>query len=337
MRNNTIFQEKNHTVFAPDRVGALMLPRPETFAPDRTVDQVIARLREMGEGERRVERCYVTDDKGRLLGQASFRRLVLAAGEAPMGTVMKPPFLTVCPEDDRETAAQMMEQFDLLELPVVDGRNRLVGLVTADDAMAVLQDEATEDMERMAAMAPSETPYLQTRVVTIFRSRILWLLLLMLSATFTGAIISGYEDALAAQVALTAFIPMLMDTGGNCGSQSSVTVIRGLSLGEIHLSDWARVCAKEGAVALLCGGVLGAVTLLRILLLNHLSLAVAATVALTLVLTVLISKLMGCLLPLAARRAGLDPAVMAGPLITTVVDAAALLIYFRTATLLLGL
>ena len=211
----------------------------------------------------------------------------------------------------------------------------MVGVITADDAMSILKDEATEDMEHMAAMAPSEKPYLQASVWSIYRSRIVWLLVLMLSATITGAIISHFEAALAAQVALTAFIPMLMDTGGNCGSQSSVTVIRGLSLGEIRFSDWFQVVWKEFQVSLLCGFTLAAVTYLRVAIFNHQDPVVALVVAISLVVTIVSSKLIGCLLPIAARKAGMDPAVMASPLITTVVDATALITYFQVACWLL--
>ena len=220
---------------------------------------------------------------------------------------------------------------------VVDDDNRLVGTLTAEDAMDVLQEEATEDMERMAAMSPSERPYFQTRVWDIYKNRVVWLLLLMVSASITGAIITHYETALAAQVVLTAFIPMLMDTGGNCGSQSSVTVIRGLSLGEIRYSDWLRVAWKEIRVGALCGGTLALVNLVKLMTFNHLDAQVALVVSLTLVVTVVVSKLLGCFLPILASRVHLDPAVMASPLITTIADAISLVVYFRIAVALLGI
>ena len=232
---------------------------------------------------------------------------------------------------------EAMDRLDQVELPVVDEQDRLVGTVTADDAMDVMQAEATEDMERMAAMAPSERPYLRTRVWDLYRSRIFWLLLLMLSATFTGAIITHFENALAAQVVLTAFIPMLMDTGGNCGSQSSVTVIRGLSLGEIKSGDWLRVMWKELQVGLLCGGTLAAVNMARLCLLGSTDFPVALAVSLTLIVTVTCAKLLGCCLPILASQMKLDPAVMASPLITTIADAVSLVVYFRIAVCLLKL
>ena len=228
---------------------------------------------------------------------------------------MSHPFATVQPQDDQELAAQLMQEYDLLELPVVDGDNRLMGVVTADDAMDVMQAEATEDMERMAAMAPSERPYLRTRVWDLYRSRIFWLLLLMLSATFTSGIISHFEDALAAQVTLTAFIPMLMDTGGNCGSQSSVMVIRGLSLGQVGFGDWMRVLSKELQVSGLCAAALAVVNFVRLMVMTSVGFGVAATVSLTLVATVVLSDLVGSLLPILAKRLeryGIDGVIAEG-------------------------
>lgn len=283
-----------------------------------------------------MNHCYVVGEDDILLGMVGLRDLLLTGGDVRMETVMTHPFATLQPGDDQELAAQLMQEYDLLELPVVDEKNHLAGVVTADDAMAVLQDEATEDMERMAAMVPSEQPYLESPAVRIFRDRIPWLLLLMLSAAFTGGIITHFEDALAAQVVLTAFIPMLMDTGGNCGSQSSVTVIRGLSLGQVAFSDWFRVLWKEFRVSSLCAVTLAAVNFLRLLFLSRVGLGVAMTVSLTLTLTVVAADLIGCLLPILAKRLGFDPAVMASPFITTLVDAVSLLTYFRLAVLLLG-
>ena len=248
---------------------------------------------------------------------------------------MSAPRAVLTPEYDQEEAVRLMEAADCVELPVVDDEGKLVGTVTAEDAMEVLRDEATEDMERMAAILPSERPYLKTSVWEIYKKRVLWLLLLMVSAAFTGAIITHYETALAAQVVLTAFIPMLMDTGGNCGSQSSVTIIRGLSLGEIGYGDWWKVAWKEIQVGVLCGITLAAVNLLRLTVLDHLDLIVAIVVSLTLVVTVIVSKLLGCFLPILASRAHLDPAVMASPLITTIADGISLMVYFRIAVLLL--
>ena len=317
-----------------DTVAAVMR-RAVVLAPGMRVNEAVERVRQVGFPSPSSNCCYVVDAQGALLGAVTLRDLILSRGGQTLEGIMRPIGLRASPEEDQERAAQMMERADQLELPVVDGAGRLLGVVTADDAMAVLQQEATEDMEKMAAMAPSRRPYLHTGVLELYRSRILWLLLLMVSATFTGAIISRFEAALTAQVALAAFIPMLMDTGGNCGSQSSVVVIRALALGELRLRDWLRVMWKELRVALLCGATLGGAACLKILLLDRLSPALCGVVVVTLVITVLLSKLIGALLPLLAGAAGLDPAVMASPLITTIVDAASLAVYFRVACALL--
>ena len=256
---------------------------------------------------------------------------------------MERNFVCVQTLDDQEETAQALSKYDFLALPVVDTENRLVGIVTVDDAIDVLQEETTEDIEKMAAMLPTDKPYLRTSAFETFKSRIPWLLLLMISATFTGQIISSFEDALSAFTVLTAYIPMLMDTGGNCGSQASVTVIRGISLGDIEFSDILQVVWKECRVALLCGAVLAAANFVKLMLLdrlvfhNPITVTVAAVICLTLVCTVFAAKIVGCMLPLLAKKLGFDPAVMASPFITTIVDALSLLIYFRFATVLLGI
>ena len=320
-----------------DAVATVMWIDPPVLPPRCRVNEAIERIRQVGLPDAGLNSCFVVSEDGSLLGLVGLRTLLLTRGGERLETVMTHPFATLQPQDDRELAAQLMERYDLPELPVVDEDNRLVGVVTAADAMEVLQAEATEDMEVMAAIAPSEEPYFQRSIFRLFRSRVVWLMLLMLSAAVTGGIISRFEDALAAQVALTAFIPMLMDTGGNCGSQSSVTVIRGLSLGEIQFSDWGRVLWREARISGLCAAALAAVNFLRLLLTTSVGAAVAATVSVTLVATVVLSDLVGGLLPIAAKRLGLDPAVMASPLITTIVDALSLLIYFQVASCLLGL
>ena len=316
---------------------AVIMRQPVVLPPSFRVNEAIERLRQVGPAGAEMNHCCVVDGDGVLLGLVSLRALLLTRGNARLEAVMDHPFATVRPEDDRELAAQLMEEYDLLELPVVDGDNRLEGMVTADDAMTVLQQETTEDMEMLAAMTPSAAPYLESPVVRVFLSRIPWLLLLMISAAFTGGIIAHFEDALAAQVALTAFIPMLMDTGGNCGSQSSVTVIRGLSLGQVRFADWLRVLWKELRVSGLCALALAAVNFLRLLVMSSVGTAVAATVSLTLAVTVILADLVGGLLPILAKRLGFGPAVMASPLITTVVDALSLLVYFQMASWLLGI
>jgi magnesium transporter len=245
--------------------------------------------------------------------------------------------------EDREEAAQLLTKYDFLALPVVDNEGRLVGMITIDDAIDVISEEDEEDIAKMSAITPTDRPYIKTSTISIWLSRIPWLLILMISATFTGIIISSFESALAAQVALTAFIPMLMGTGGNAGSQASVTVIRGLSLDEIEFGDLFRVLFKELRVSLLCGITLSAATFLKIILIDNLILGegisyiVAAVVSITMAVTVILAKLIGCSLPLIASKLKLDPAVMASPFITTIVDALSLLVYFYIASAMLGL
>ena len=319
----------------PGTVGAIMSRQPLELSPRMRAREALARLRQVGVPHDFMSSCYVVDEEGRLLGALTLYELVAAPDCARLDQAMSAPRAVLTPEYDQEEAVRLMEAADCVELPVVDDEGKLVGTVTAEDAMEVLRDEATEDMEQMAAILPSERPYLKTSVWEIYKKRVLWLLLLMVSAAFTGAIITHYETALAAQVVLTAFIPMLMDTGGNCGSQSSVTIIRGLSLGEIGYGDWWKVAWKEIQVGVLCGITLAAVNLLRLTVLDHLDLIVAIVVSLTLVVTVIVSKLLGCFLPILASRAHLDPAVMASPLITTIADGISLMVYFRIAVLLL--
>ena len=331
---------KKYSVFETgkdrERVETVMSRELLVLSPRMRAREALARLRQVGMPREFLANCYVVDEEGVLLGLFTLRELVVAPENRRLDQLMSAPAGLLRPEDDRERAVLLMEETGRTELPVVDGGGRLLGTVTADGAMEVLRAEATEDMERMAAIRPSERPYLQTGVWDLYRSRVVWLLFLMISATFTGAIITHYEAALAAQVALTAFIPMLMDTGGNCGSQSSVTVIRGLSLGEIGAGDWLKVGWKELQVGLLCGVTLAAVNLLRLTVLGGGDVGVALVVSLTLLVTVVLSKLLGCILPVVANSFGLDPAVMASPLITTISDALSLVVYFRIAALLLA-
>lgn len=326
----------NTVPMVPQTVGAIMSREPLMLPPLMRAREALVRLRQVGLPKDFMTNCYVVGEDYTLLGLFTVRDLIMAAEHTKLDQIMAPPAAVLSPEEDQELAVSLMDRLELVELPVVDGENRLVGTVTAEDAIDVLQAEATEDMEMMAAILPSERPYLQTRVWDLYKNRVLWLLLLMVSAAFTGAIITHFEAALAAQVVLTAFIPMLMDTGGNCGSQSSVTIIRGLSLGDIQYKDCLRVAWKELRVGLLCGLTLAAVNLLRLSLLDHLEFRVSLTVSLTLVVTVLVSKLLGCFLPILASRLRLDPAVMASPLITTIADAVSLMVYFRIAAALLG-
>ena len=329
--------------YPENSVGSIMTAEFVDLKKDTTAGEAIQRIRKVGEDCEAIYTCYVTDSQRVLKGVITLRELLLADENQPVGENMETDIVTVQTTDDRELAVSQMMHYDFLTLPVVDRENRLVGVVTVDDAMDVMEEEATEDIEKMAAITPSEHPYLRAKTLEIWKQRIPWLLLLMVSATFTGMIISGFEQALAAQAALIAFIPMLMDTGGNCGSQASVTVIRGMSLGEIELSDVLRVMWKEIRVSLMCGGVLGAVAFAKIMLIDGLlmgnpgiTVPVAAVVCATLVCTVVLAKLVGCTLPMAAKKLGFDPAVMASPFITTIVDALSLLLYFQIASLLLG-
>ena len=324
--------------------GALMTTEYVSLRPDMTVEEAILRIRRQGVDKETIYTCYVT--KGRkLLGLVTVKDLLLADDdETPVEEIMTTNLISVTTHTDQEEVARLFSRYNFLAIPVVDMENRMVGIVTFDDAMDVLEEEVTEDMEIMGGMTPSEKPYIRSTPFDLFRHRIPWLMLLMVSATFTGMIISSFEDALSLLPALTAFIPMLMDTGGNCGSQSSGTVIRALSLNELRFQDILRVIWKEVRAAVLCSVVLAGVCFLKILLVDRMllgnesiSLMVNGVVCLTLAVTVVIAKVVGCSLPLLAKKLGLDPAVMASPFITTIVDALSLLVYFLFAKTLLGL
>ena len=328
--------------YPEDSAGSLMTTEYVDLRPAMTVREAFDHIRQTGVDKETIYICYIIGPTRKLLGLVSVRELLLATPDTVLRDMMETNIISVTTLDDREDVANLFTRYDFTALPVVDRENRLVGIVTVDDAIDVLQEEATEDIEKMAAITPSEHPYLRAKTWEIWKQRIPWLLLLMVSATFTGMIITSFENALAAQAALIAFIPMLMDTGGNCGSQASVTVIRGLSLGDIEFSDLGRVLWKECRVSLLCGASLAAVALGKLMLVDRLllhnsgvTLLVSVTVCLTLLLTVVLAKLVGASLPLFAKKLGFDPAVMASPFITTIVDALSLMIYFRIATVLL--
>ncbi len=328
--------------YPENSAGSIMTTEYVSLRPDMTVEESILRIRRTGVDKETIYTCYVTRDR-LLLGLVTVKDLLLAQDDSmEIGELMETNVISVSTQTDQEEVARMLSKYNFLALPVVDGENRMVGIVTFDDAMDVMEDEATEDMEIMGGMTPSDKTYLRSTTFDLFKHRIPWLMLLMVSATFTGLIITKFEHALAAQVALTAFIPMLMDTGGNSGSQSSVTVIRALSLGELSFSDIGRVIWKEIRTALLCGVALAAACFLKILLVDRLlmgnedvSIMVALVVCITMALTVLVAKVIGCSLPMLAKKVGFDPAVMASPFITTIVDALSLLIYFGTAILLI--
>ena len=331
--------------YPENSAGALMTMEYVSLRPDMTVEESILRIRRQGVDKETIYTCYVLAKDRTLLGIVTVKDLLLAEGDdTEIQEIMTENVISVTTRDDQEEVAKMFSKYNFLALPVVDTEKRMVGIVTFDDAMDVMEEEATEDMEIMAAMTPSEKSYLKSSPFDLYKHRIPWLMLLMVSATFTGMIISSFESALALLPALTAFIPMLMDTGGNCGSQSSVTVIRALSLDELELSDVFIVLWKEVRTAVLCGVTLAALCFLKVLLIDRLlmgnqsiSLGVDLVICLALGVTVVMAKMVGCTLPLLAKRLGFDPAVMASPFITTIVDALSLLVYFLFAKTILGL
>ena len=315
--------------------GSVMTPEFVSLRPEDTVRQALDTIRRTGIHKETIYTCYVLDCR-RLLGTVSAKDLLTAAEDAGVRDLMTADVISVGTLTDREAAARLLAKYDLLALPVLDGEARMVGIVTVDDAIDVLTEETTEDLSIMAAVTPDEKPYFAASAWEHARHRVVWLLILMLSAAITGSIITRYEDAISAVPLLVAFLPMLMDTGGNCGSQSATLVIRGLALEEIQPRDVIRVVRKEFAVSLIVSAALAAANGLRIFLQYH-DAAIALVISLSLVATVILSKLVGCVLPIAAKQVHMDPAIMASPLITTIVDAGAVLIYFRAATAFLPL
>ena len=330
--------------YPENSAGSIMTTEYVSLRPSMTVEEAILRIRRQGVDKETIYTCYVTEGR-KLIGLVTVKDLLLAQDdETPIQDMMETNLISVNTHTDQEEVARMFSKYNFLALPVVDKENRMLGIVTFDDAMDVMEDEATEDMEIMSGMLPSEKTYLKSGVFELFKNRIPWLMLLMVSATFTGLIITAFEDALAAQVALTAFIPMLMGTGGNSGSQSSVTVIRSLSLGELKFKDIGIVLWKEVRTAVLCGIALAVVCFAKIWLVDRLLLGneditlwVNLVVCLALAVTVIIAKVVGGLLPLGAKALKLDPAVMASPFISTIVDALSLLVYFVFAKMILKL
>ena len=328
--------------YPENSAGSLMTTEYVSLRPEMTVEESILRIRRQGVDKETIYTCYVTKDR-KLLGIVTVKDLLLAEDdETLIQDIMLTNLISVTTHTDQEEVAHMFGKYDFLALPVVDKENRMVGIVTFDDAMDVIEEEATEDMELMGGMLPSEKTYLKSTIWELFKNRIPWLMLLMLSATFTGLIITSFEDALAAQVALTAFIPMLMGTGGNSGSQSSVTVIRALSLDELKFADLPKVLWKEIRTSVLCGIALSIACFAKIWLVDRMlmgneeiTLLVDAVVCLALLVTVIAAKIVGAVLPMVAKVVKLDPAVMASPFITTIVDALSLLVYFVFAKMLL--
>ena len=330
--------------YPEDSAGSIMTTEYVSLRPNMTVEEAILRIRRQGVDKETIYTCYVTGNDRTLMGLVSVKDLLLAEDdEMRIKEIMTTNVISVSTQTDQESVARMLSKYNFLCLPVVDGEQRMVGIVTFDDAMDVLTEEATEDMELMSGMTPSEKPYLKSSTWELFKNRFPWLTILMVSSTFTGLIITSFEDALAKVVALTAFIPMLMGTGGNSGSQSSVTVIRSLSLGELRFKDIGIVLWKELRTSIMCGVALAIVCFAKIWLVDHLlfgnediTLMVDLVVCLALALTVIIAKLVGGMLPLCAKALGADPAVMASPFITTIVDAVSLLVYFMFAKTMLG-
>ncbi|MGN0451920.1 MAG: magnesium transporter [Acutalibacteraceae bacterium] len=332
--------------YPDDSAGSIMTTEYVDLKKTMTVDEAFDHIREVGLDTETIYTCYVIDAGRHLLGIVTVKDLLLNPKSRVLSEIMDENIIFANTLDDKEEVAGQFEKYDLMALPIVDKENRLVGIVTVDDAIDVIQEEATEDIEKMAAILPSDKTYFRTGIIATFKSRIPWLMLLMISATFTGAIISSFEEKLTIFPALIAFIPMLMDTGGNSGSQSSVTIIRGISLGDIEFSDIFKVIWKEVRVALCCSTALAAVNFIKLWLVDYLMLHTfdtgkqiheIAVVCITLFCTVIVAKFIGCVLPILAKKIGFDPAVMASPFITTIVDAISLFIYFRIAILLLGI
>ena len=329
--------------YPDDSTGSIMTTEFVDLKEDMTVEAALKRIRRTGPDKETINVCYVIDDGRHLIGLLSIRTLLLADDDDIIGDIMERNFISVQTLDDQESTARALSKYDFLALPVVDTENRLVGIVTVDDAMDVLQEEVTEDIEKMAAILPSDKPYLKTGPLETWKARTPWLLVLMLSATFTGIILTHFESALASCAILTSFIPMLSGTGGNSGTQASTAVIRALSLGEVRFSDLVRVLWKEFRVSICCGLCLAAANFIKMMLVDRWLLhnptvtpTVALVVCATLIGTVMVAKLVGCSLPILAEKVGFDPAVMASPFISTIVDSLSLLIYFQFASLILG-
>ncbi|MBQ5321257.1 MAG: magnesium transporter [Oscillospiraceae bacterium] len=329
--------------YPKDSAGSIMTTEYVDLKKNLTVEDAFRRIRMVGIDKETIYTCYVTDRNRKLQGIVTAKQLMLSESNVVLEDIMETNIISAGTLDDKEYVASLFEKYDFLALPIVDKENRLVGIVTIDDALDIISEEATEDTEKMAAITPTDKPYLKTGVFETFLKRIPWLLLLMISATFTGMIITSFETALAASVALTAFIPMLMGTGGNSGSQASVTVIRSIALGDVSLSDIFKILFKEFKVSFLCGAVLAVANFIKIYLVDMLLLnsdvtfMMALVVSLALFITVVCAKLVGSALPLLAKAVGFDPAVMASPFITTIIDAISLFVYFSIATAILNI
>ncbi len=330
--------------YPDDCAGSIMTTEFVSLRPNMTVEEAIKRIRRTGVDKETIYTCYVVANDGKLIGITTIKALLLAEEDETIESLMETNVISVGTLDDQELVAQTISNYDFLALPVVDTEGRLVGIVTVDDAVDVMVEETTEDIQKMAAIGSTDKPYTKVGVFETLWHRLPWLLLLMISSTFTGIIIAGYEGRLAGSLILTAFIPMLMGTGGNAGSQSSVTIIRSLSLDEIEFKDILWVMFKECRVSILCGVILGAVNFGKILLVDgwmlnnpEIDVWIALVVSLTLVITIIVAKIIGCSLPMIAKKLHMDPAVMASPFITTIVDVVSLLVYFWIASAMLNI
>lgn len=323
--------------YKDDSAGSIMTVEFTDVKENYTIKTAIDKIKKEANENENIDFCYVLDHTRKLLGTVSLKKLLLNDNNKLIGEIMDNISIQVSTDTDQEIVAQLFKKYDLNVMPVVDSENKLVGIITIDDIIDIIEEENTEDIEKMAAITPNDRPYNKTGVFQTFKKRIPWLLILMISATFTGKIIQSYESALASYVVLTSFIPMLMDTGGNAGSQASVTIIRSLSLNEINFKDIFKVILKEIRVALLVGLTLAIANFFKLLLIDRVSITIAFIVCLTLMITILCAKIVGSSLPMIAKRIGFDPAVMASPFITTIVDAISLIIYFQIATHLLGI
>ena len=322
--------------YPEDSAGSIMTTEFIDLKEDMTIEQALDRIRQIGTDSETIYTCYVLEKNRKLQGIISIKELLLAKEDTLIADNMETNIISVNTLEDQEEVAKKFDKYDLYALPVVDNENRLVGIVTVDDAINVLQDEAEEDFEKMAAMAPTEESYFETSVFKHAKNRIVWLLILMLSSAITGTIITKYENAFAAVPLLVAFLPMLMDTGGNCGSQSSTLIIRGLAADELEVKDVFKILWKEIRIAVIVGISLATINGLRIFA-QYKNLQLACTVGLSITTTVILSKSIGCLLPLLAKKLKLDPAIMAAPLITTIVDILSVLVYFNIATAIMGI
>ena len=321
--------------YPEDSAGSIMTVEFVDLKENLTVEQAIARIRNVGVDSETINICYVLDSRRTLLGTVALRYLLLSQPDEIIGDIMHENVISLTTLMDQEEVVRQFKKYDFTSMPVVDNENRLVGIITVDDVVDIMEQEAQEDIEKMAAIVPTDKPYMKMGIWETWKTRIPWLLLLMISATFSGMIISSFESALSVYVILTSFIPMLMGTGGNAGGQASTTIIRGLSLNELEFKDMPKVMAKEFGVSALCGLTLAAANFVKLMLFDRVGITVALVVSLTLLAVVIIAKLVGCTLPMLAKKIGFDPAVMASPFITTIVDVISLLVYFEIATWLL--